>query len=422
MNSPSRATWNWSREQIERHQRDRLNRLLAQVRCRPFYQPRLAGLELPLLSLTELGAIPLLTKQDLVSGTPGQPAQIFDLPAAAYCRFHQTSGSRGHPLPVLDTAADWSWWLDCWDHVLAAADVHARDVAMMAFSFGPFIGFWTANDALVRRGVTVIPGGGLSSLQRLRMIFDHRCTLLCCTPTYALHLAQVASEANIALRPSPIETIIVAGEPGGSIDTVRNRLESTWGASVIDHAGASELGAWGFGSAAGSGLHVIETEFIAELLRFDDQHPEGVAAADGELAELVLTGLGRQGGPAIRYRTGDIVRGVRCHDQPCHFLWLEGGILGRADEMLVIRGVNVFPSSIEAMVRELLPAAEFRLIVTRAGELDQLAVEVETEPPVADQLARLIRDRLALGVAVRAVAAGSLPRFQAKARRLVDQR
>ena len=191
---------------------------------------------------------------------------------------------------------------------------------------------------------------------------------------------------------------------------------------MIDHTGASELGAWGFGSPDGRGIHVIESEFIAELLRFDDQHPGGTAAADGEEAELVLTNLGRFGGPAIRYRTGDVVRGYREHDQPCKFLWLDGGVLGRADDMMVIRGVNVFPSSVEAIIREVDSVAEFRMIASRENEMDQLAIEIEATAETASQLSELLRDRLAMRVNVTTVPADSLPRFEAKAKRLVDRR
>jgi phenylacetate-CoA ligase len=191
---------------------------------------------------------------------------------------------------------------------------------------------------------------------------------------------------------------------------------------VIDHTGASELGAWGFGSSDGTGIHVIETEFIAERLKFDSDHPEGMAAADGEEAELVLTNLGRYGGPAIRYRTGDIVRGYRQHDQDCNFLWLDGGVLGRADDMLVIRGVNIFPSSIEAIVRDIEPTCEFRMIATRHDEMDQLKVEIESTESTAEALSNRLRDRLAMRVAVDCVPAESLPRFEAKSRRLIDRR
>ncbi len=325
-------------------------------------------------------------------------------------------------MAVLDTPEDWKWWLRCWDHVLDAAGVTSSDVAMMAFSFGPFIGFWTANDALVQRGAMVIPGGGVSSENRIRMIQDHACTVVCCTPTYALHLVAVAEKLGVSLADSSVTRVIVAGEPGGSVASIRTRIEQAWGARVVDHAGASEVGAWGFGSADGKGIHVIETEFIAELLQFDDDHPEGKEAPDGEEAELVLTSLGRFGGPAIRYRTGDVVRGYRKHDQPSPFLWLDGGVLGRADDMMVIRGVNVFPSSIEAIVREIAATTEFRMIASSVAEMDQLEIEIESDQEVARRLGLLLRDRLALRIGVTPVAEGSLPRFEAKSRRWIDRR
>ncbi|MEM9644032.1 MAG: AMP-binding protein, partial [Planctomycetota bacterium] len=311
------------RSEIERLQLQKLNTVLSVAAKRPFYQARLANIQLPLRSLDELARLPLLTKADLQGERAGTPAKVFDESPEQYVRFHQTSGSSGHPLPVMDTAKDWSWWLDCWNHVLDATEVTSSDVAMMAFSFGPFIGFWTANDALSQRGALVVPGGGMSSETRLRMILDHRCTLVCCTPTYALHLARVADKLRLDLASSAVRALIVAGEPGGSHPIIRKQIEDAWQARVVDHAGASEVGAWGFGDRMGHGLFVIETEFIAELLVFDDEHPHGrlaqlghSTAADhaGEVAELVLTNLGRLGGPAIRYRTGDLVRGVRNHE------------------------------------------------------------------------------------------------------------
>ena len=403
-------------------QLQRLNDLILEVKDRPFYRQRNLSHQHPLGSLDELASLPLLTKEQLLGEAAGRPARVFDLPRERYTRLHQTSGTRGFPMTVLDTPKDWAWWLDCWDHVLDAAGVEQSDVAMMAFSFGPFIGFWTANDALVRRGASVVPGGGMTSQQRIQMILDHRCTVLCCTPTYALHLGAVAEKQGVDLTKSEIRRIIVAGEPGGSVPAIRNRLEAIWGASVVDHTGASEIGAWGFGNQLGTGIHVIESEFIAELLRFDDGSQEGTPVSDGEHAELVLTCLGRSGGPVIRYRTGDIVKGYRDHDHECGFLFLDGGVLGRADDMMVIRGVNVFPSSIEAMVREVAPLAEFRMIATRVDEMDQLAIELEADEVLAVGLAELLRDRLAMRVHVEAVSEGKLPRFEAKAKRLVDRR
>ncbi len=416
----------YSTDGLRKAQLDRLNTLLAAVRTRPFYAERFARLastvDLPLESLDQITRLPLLAKSDMIRDSACAPGRIFDLPRSQYTRLHQTSGTKGFPMAVLDTPEDWDWWLRCWDFVLDAARVSSDDVAMMAFSFGPFIGFWTANDALVRRGAMVVPGGGISSENRIRMIQDHGCTIVCCTPTYALHLATAAKKSGVDLSATSVTRIIVAGEPGGSVPAIRSRIEQLWGAEVIDHTGASEVGAWGFGSPDGRGIHVIESEFVVELLRFDEAHPRGVPVPDGEEAELVLTNLGRFGGPAIRYRTGDIVRGFRQHDQPCKFVWLEGGVLGRADDMLVIRGVNVFPSSIEAIIREVTPTSEFRMLVSRENEMDQLAIEAETDEATATRLAELLRDRLSMRIGVATVPPDSLPRFEAKARRLVDRR
>lgn len=400
----------------------KLNAMLAAALEHPLYRDRLKQITLPIKSLDDLARIPPITKGELIAPQPGMPGRQFALPGERYVRMHQTSGTSGHPMPVLDTPEDWDWWMDCWEHVLAAARVTANDVAMMAFSFGPFIGFWTANDALVRSGAMVVPGGGLSSETRLRMIFDHRCTMVCCTPTYALHLASVADQQNMDLAKSDVRCLIVAGEPGGSIPTVRGAIEKAWGADVIDHAGASEIGAWGFGDTTGEGLYVTETEFVAELLCFDGDHPHGRVASDGESSELVLTGLGRFGGPAIRYRTGDIVNGIRDHDRDCRFLFLKGGVIGRSDDMMVIRGVNVFPSSIEAIVREVDSAAEFRMIADKQGEMDTLRLEAELTSEQTQRLAELLQKRLAMRVDVTAVETGTLPRFQAKARRWIDNR
>ena len=412
---------NATRTVLEQHQLERLNQLLLAARSQAFYRDRLAGVSLPLTSLDDLSSIPLLTKADMLADGRGQPAKIFCHPKSNYTRLHQTSGTKGWPMPVLDTPEDWNWWLECWAYVLDEAEVGDDDVAFMAFSFGPFIGFWTANDALIQRGATVVPGGGMSSEARLEMIFDHRCSVVCCTPTYALHLANVAEKRNIDLASSSVTRMIVAGEPGGSVAAIRKRIELAWGARVVDHSGASELGAWGVGSRDGKGLHVLESEFIAERLRFDSD-PNGTPVADGEEAELVLTNLGRFGGPAIRYRTGDVVRGYRNHQLPCRFLWLDGGVLGRSDDMMVIRGVNVFPSSVEAIVRELEPTAEFRMIASNQDEMDQLAIEIEASDDQCKLLASRFRDRLAMRVNVKQVPAESLPRFEAKARRWVDQR
>ncbi|WDQ17501.1 phenylacetate--CoA ligase [Rhodopirellula sp. P2] len=430
---PSRSEFcSLDRASLRRHQWDRLQVVWQRLKEseHPLYREALQIA--PDLSDWEMfQSLPFLTKSDLLGNSREEPSKLFTQPRQAYSRAHQTSGSRGWPMPIYDTPEDWRWWLECWQYVLDAGDVRPADTVMMAFSFGPFIGFWSANDALVERGCLVVPGGGLSSSARLQMMLDRECTVVCCTPTYALHLVSVAHEHGIDLKGSRVSRLIVAGEPGGSVPEIRRAIEEPWGARVIDHAGASELGAWGFPSADDRGLHVIESEFIAEFFVLDEDGQPGRVAESGEASELVMTNLGRHGGPAIRYRTGDIVRPVWEHGLPCQFVKLDGGVIGRADDMLVIRGVNVFPASIEAIVRQVVPEAEFRMIATRQDHLDQLSIEIESpasnesQPGNLGQMRELrdaFRERLALRVEITSVPAGSLPRSEGKSKRFVDHR
>jgi phenylacetate-CoA ligase len=335
-----------------------------------------------------------------------------------YVRFHRTSGSRTRPLIVLDTAEDWQWWIDTWQFTLDAANLGRDDRVLMAFSFGPFIGFWTAHDAAVSRGALVVPGGGLSSLARLDLIRAQKITALFCTPSYALHLAEVAAQNQIDTQSLGVRNIIVAGEPGGSIPSFRERLEKAWRAQVVDHAGASEIGPWGYSDSKRRGLRIVESEFIAEFLALETGEP----AADGELAELVLTTLGRAGCPVVRYRSGDLVRPRWLPDEDCRFVLLEGGVLGRTDDMLIIRGVNIFPTAVEEILRGFPEVDEFRMLATRVSHLDELEIEVEDRLNQPDRIMKELQIKLGLRVAVRCVAAGSLPRFEGKGKRFLDQR
>jgi phenylacetate-CoA ligase len=324
---------------------ERLNNLLAEIVPRnPFYAAKLQNCPQRLDRLEQLSEFPFTTKEDLADAAPDVLRTYL---IERYVRFHQTSGTHGRPLPVLDTAADWQWWIDCWQYVLDAAEVTADDRALLAFSFGPFIGFWSAHDALAARGALTIPSGGMNSLSRLELMERTGATVLCCTPSYALRLVEVAAEHKIGLHNFTVRRIIVAGEPGGSQPAVRQRIEEAWQAQVIDHAGATEVGPWGYADAERRGLHIIESEFIAEFLDLETGEP---TSADG-LAHLILTPLGRRGMPVIRYRTGDIVRPTWPESGPNRFVLVEGGVLARADDMLIIRGVNVFPSAVDQILR-----------------------------------------------------------------------
>ena len=186
---------------------------------------------------------------------------------------------------VLDTADDWRWWIDSWQYVLDAAEITSDDTIMMAFSFGPFIGFWSANDAATARGCLVLPGGGMNSLSRLELMRNADATALFCTPSYALHLAEVAAQHSIDTRAVGIRRLVLAGEPGGSVPSIRERIENSWDAKVLDHSGASEVGPWGYGDLAGRGLYVLETEFIPELISVETN--EKVWIGDKKIKKLI---------------------------------------------------------------------------------------------------------------------------------------
>jgi phenylacetate-CoA ligase len=284
------------------------------------------------------------------------------------------------------------------------------------FSFGLFVGFWAGFEGARALGALAIPGGGQDSAQRLAAIETLGATAVCCTPSYALHLAETARQRGVALDRLGVRATVHAGEPGAGIPAVRARIEEAWGARAYDHAGMTEMGAYGFECAAQAGLHVNETEFIAEVI----DPATGEAADEGE---LVLSNLGRLGSPLLRYRTGDRVRVAKT---PCEcgrtFLRLEGGILGRVDDMLVVRGVNVFPSALEGIVRRFPAVDEFVIEVYRRGQLDEVRLLLEVTghaTPVVAAVQEAVRVDLGIRVEAVPVPGRSLPRYELKARRLV---
>ena len=409
---------------VQRQQGERLAAMVAEVGVRnAFYRQRLAAAGVrphDFRSPVDLSRLPFLTKRDLVQDQLGHPpyGTMLTYPVERYVRLHQTSGTTGKPLRWLDTEEDWRWWGRCWAAVYAGAGVTAADRIFFAFSFGPFIGFWSALEGARAVGALTVPGGGMDSAARLRAILDHGATVLCCTPTYALHLAQVAQQERIGIRDSAVRVTIHAGEPGASIPATQRRIEETWGARCCDHYGMTELGPAGTPCPARrDGLHLNEAEFIPEVI-----HPEtGETLPPGHRGELVMTNLGRWGSPVVRYRTGDLVD-PEAGPCPCGspFLFLRGGVVGRADDMVIVRGVNVFPSAIEAIVREVPEVVEFQVEVTKRREMEELGIRIEVEgdgAAAAQEIAGLVRQRLGLRPLVEVATPGTLPRFELKARR-----
>ena len=361
--------------------------------------------------------LPLTTKSELLSDQAAHPPFGTNLtdPLERYVRVHQTSGSSGaQPLRWLDTAVSWEWWLRIWaDHVYRAADVKPGDRVFFAFSFGPFIGFWSAFGGAQRLGALAISGGAMTSEQRLRSLLDQGATVLLSTPTYALRLADIANQLGLDLRESGVRVTIHAGEPGASIPATRAAIEEAYGSVCFDHTGMTELGPTGFSCSQRDGIHLIESEFIFEVLDLD-----GRPAREGE---LVATNLGRWGMPLIRYRTGDRVKVSR---EPCgcgsSFIKVVGGIQGRVDDMFTVRGVNLFPSQVEDIVRRYPEVAEFVIERRRERQMDEVSLLIETAGDgfSTERLEADLRQALGVRLECRVVERGTLPRSELKAKRI----
>lgn len=394
---------------------DRLGTLLELVIERnPFQRARLAD--------ADPADLPFSTKRELVADQERHPPFGTNLtyPLDRYTRVHQTSGTTGQPLRVLDTAEDWAWWGAGFAKTLRAAGIGPGSRVALAYSFGPYVQFWAAAEGLAQTGGMALPLGGMSSVQRLQAIADVEVTALMCAPSYALRLLEVALEERMEGALESVNAVICTGEPGASLAAVRSRIEDGFGARCLDHAGLTEAGPYGYPCAEGGGMHVDETEFACEIL---DAELRPVAA--GERGELVLTALGRTGFPVLRYRTGDVVVNAaeRCpagHEDR----WLPGGIVGRTDDMVVIRGMNVYPSAIEDAVRGVSGAGEFRItFYSERRGMDEVKLEVElADAAAARPLQEGMRQRLGLRVRVVPVARGVLPRAEGKARRVSDER
>ena len=414
---------------LESLQGRKLGELVGQLQGRNrFYTRKLEAAGVRALGLRfprDLALLPFTTKAELTDDQAANPpwGSALTEPLPHYTRYCQTSSTTGRPLRWIDTNESWQWLLECWKAVYRAARVGPGDRAFFPFSFGPFLGFWAAFDAGSQAGVHCVPGGGMSSPLRLSLIESLAIDVVCCTPTYALHLVEVAAGEGVRLRESRVRVVIVAGEPGGSIPATRERIEQGWGARVIDHHGLTEVGPLSFECWEAPGfLHLNESRFLCEVVDAATLRP----VPDGSRGELVVTSLGRSASPVLRYRTGDVV--VR-RSEPCacgrSWARLEGGILARADDMVNVRGVNVYPAAIEAVVRGFPEIVEFRSTVSRSHEMRSLSLEIEPAPgapgpeALAAAVGKRIREALGLTVPVRAVESRTLPRFEMKARRFV---
>ena len=368
-------------------------------------------------------ACPLTTKAELENDRFAYPPWGSNLTfnQEQYLRYSRTSGTSGEAISWMDTAEDWDWMLGNWDSILEHVGVRAGATCFFAFSFGPFLGFWTAYEATAQRGCICIPGGGQSTESRLRSVLDDKVEYLFCTPTYAMRMIETAKELKVDLTKNSLKKIIVAGECGGSIQAVRRSVDEAWGKNslIYDHYGMTEVGPVAYEiPEGGGGLRVLLDSYHPEVIDPKTTHP----VKQGELGELVLTPLGREGSPVLRYRTGDLVRvssGVDQEGIPAFDL--AGGILGRVDDMLVVRGVNLYPSGVDAIIRKFPGVSEYQVLVSQIREMNEISIRAECEDADAHELASVLQDAYSLRIPVVSVEKGTLPRYEMKANRWVRE-
>jgi phenylacetate-CoA ligase len=382
----------------------------------------------------DLERLPFSTRGEWMDAQSAHPpfGDLLARPPSAAIRYHMTSGTTGRtPLRVLDSREDWKWIAECWCYGFHGFGVRPDDVVFFAFSYGTFIGFWGAHYAAEKMGCLVLPSGNMTTPNRIHLIKDMKATVVCATPTYALRLAQEAREMGVNLVGSDVTRVIVSGEPAGSIPATKRLIEAQWGAKVGDTAGMTELGTIMMFECdhQPGGAHVIEDHFIEEVI----DPKTGKAVPYGEQGERVVTSFGRGMIPVFRYRTRDLVCKVPWSKCTCGrtFDIYEGGILGRVDDMLLVRGTNVYPRAVESIVREYAAVDEFQIrLWTAEGIRDEIGVRCELRPGheaswekvEKDLAADLVRNHEGLSFHVEKVPTGSLPRFELKAKRVKDER
>ena len=384
-------------------------------------------------SLDDLKRIPFMTRDEWMQGQLDQPpyGPILAAPEDSAIRYHLTSGTTGKtPIRVLDSMKDWEWIAEMWCYGFWGFGVRPSDTVFFAFSYGTFVGFWGAHYACEKIGCLVLPGGNMTTEARVKQIVDMKATVVCSTPTYALRMAQEAHKLGIDLANGPVKRLILSGEPAGSIPATKKLIEDQWGAVAGDTAGMTELGTIMVFecSEQPGGTHIIEPHFIEEVVDPVSAEPVGY----GEQGERVVTSFGRGFIPVLRYRTRDLVVKVPADHCSCGRTLdiYEGGIVGRVDDMKLVRGTNVYPRAVEAIVREFTEVDEFQIhLYTAEGIRDEIEVlvEIPDSSADADTILKKIGTELSeahegLRFGVRQAANDSLPRFELKAKRLNDER
>lgn len=383
-------------------------------------------------TIDDVKRVPFTSKEDLRKSQEKTPpfGDIACVPPGEAVRYFQTSGTTGVPVRVYFNHRDW-FDVTCEQflYMLHGFGVERSDVLFVPFGYSYYIAWWILQAAMESLGVGVVPGGAQSSEERLRNIVSWKATIVCGTPTYMVYLADLARKMGIDLaRETCVRMVIVAGEPGGQVPATKRILEETWGAACYDDVGGTEITTFGWECVAQCGVHISESMFLPEVVDPDT----GRQVEEGEAGELVLSNLCMDTMPLMRYRMGDY---VRLNYERCEcgrtFSRMDGGILGRTDDMFHFAGVNVFPSAIENLVRDATEfGKEFQLVVPEMGTGKRLKIRVEPrlDPVTGEELehgsrglADVVKWKIGVRPEIEVVGRGTLPRFEHKARRVTRE-
>jgi phenylacetate-CoA ligase len=418
-------------------QAERLRATVARARARvPFYRTALAGAGVRDgdVDLTRLGELPFTRKEDL---RDHYPFGLFAVPREDVVRIHASSGTRGKPTVVGYTRSDLELWREVMARALAAAGAEPGQLLQVAYGYGLFTGGLGFHDGAEHMGLTVVPVSSGNTLRQILLLQDFRPQGLACTPSFALHIGESMLEQGLDPRGIGLTYGLFGAEPW--TQAMRAQLEALWGCAAVDFYGLSEMIGPGVATEcveARDGLHLNEDHFLPEIV----DPRTGAPLPDGREGELVLTSLTKEALPMIRYRTGDVTRldpgPCRCGRTTVRM----ARIKGRTDDMLIIKGVNVYPSQLEAAllaVPELAP--HYQLLVDRRSAFPTLAVHVEPAEHVVREwggfepagpeitalcarVAEQLRGHLGLNPEIAVVAPKTIPRSEGKAVRVVERR
>jgi phenylacetate-CoA ligase len=432
--------WNESTEcmprpELEQRQLQKLRERLHHVQARsPFYRRKLeaAGIRPDdIQNMDDVRRIPLTEKDELRESQAAHPpwGDFGCIKPEEAVRVFQTSGTTGQPVRVMLNGKDWfENYYEQFMRMRCGFGLTEKDVLFVPFNYGLYVAWWGFQAAMEKAGLMIIPGGGMTSKDRLRAMLNWEATAICGTPSYLMYLAETARKNGIDLPASSIKKVIAAGEPGASVPTTKKSIETMWGAECFDDIGSTEISNFGYECVHHCGTHVAEDMFIAEVL--DPQ--TGAPLPDGETGELVLTNLCCESMPLIRYRMLDLVKFNR---EPCScgrtMLRLDGGVLGRTDDMFQFAGVNIFPSQIQNLLHDVNEfSQEYQLVIPPLGSGRHLRVQVE---PAHDQVTdaqmkqavnffiETVKYRITITPDVEVMEIGTLPRVEGKAKRIIRE-